>query len=103
MAGVASQSGNYMASILVAGGIFIHDKIKGKKDAKRDAKRKMYEDRYDQLKADHEKTQPKQIITEESVSASARRTSEQSLRDEKHDANDGPQRWVDEARISSKR
>lgn len=99
MAGVASQSGNYMASILVAGGIFIHEKVKGKKDAKREAKRKLYEQRYDELKADHEKTQGSQRSTDAGVSTvEPTRTSEDSVRNEKQEINDGPARWVNEAR-----
>ena len=102
--------GNYMASLIIGTGVLIHGKIKDKKELKREAKRKAYEKRYQELEDEHKKTQMKSPggvekdqtelnqNTDGTRSDEALRTSYESERSE-----DGPSRWVSEARMAEGR
>jgi hypothetical protein len=50
-----------MASLLVAASILTYDKIKGKRAAKKDAKRMSYETRYSELEREHSLDQEKRV------------------------------------------
>lgn len=100
-----------MASLIIGASVYLHQKVKNKKDAKKEAKAKGYEKRYQELEDEHKKMQPEQNIQSEKGRASLtqstdgtrsdghRRMSEESSRSEE----DGPGRWVSEANIEKAR
>ena len=47
--------------MLVAAGLYTHGKIRDKKEAKKEKKRKAYEDRYAELEAEHKENETKQL------------------------------------------
>lgn len=99
-----------MASLIIGAGVLFHEKIKDKKEAKREAKRKAYEKRYQELEDEHKKTQSRSTAQIEKVQTGSSnstdgagldtgtRTSQDSQRIE-----DGPSRWVMEARREKER
>ena len=97
-----------MASLIVAAGIFAHTKIKNKKVAKKEKKRKQYQDRYDELEQEHKQKEENSLQrrqTQSSIGDGAlssptiaqRRDSSESQRGEKTDLDDNPTKWVEEA------
>jgi hypothetical protein len=97
-----------MASLIVAAGILTHGKIKGKIDAKKAKKAKGYQDRYDELEKEHQKSQSQYLqkrSTNTSLDEAAskpqsgveRRMSSESQRSTHHDPDDNPNKWVEDA------
>ncbi len=103
-----------MASLILAASFFTYSKIKDKRAAKKEAKRKGYETRYNELEREHTQTQEKQIQTQptgesrtsdsqaqsssdsqapEVFSDGVRRTSSDSRR-VSTDSRDDPSAWV---------
>ena len=100
-----------MASLIIGASVYLHQKVKDKKDAKKEAKAKGYEKRYQELEDEHKKMQPEQNThsekgrtsltqsTDGTNSNGHRRTSEESSRSRE----DGPGRWVSEVNIEKGR
>ena len=96
-----------MASLIFAAGFLTYNKVKDKREAKKEKKRKGYEDRYTELQREH--TQNEEKLTkqktgdnssgnpfEENVAApKERRTSTESQRS-RHSNDDDPNQWVEE-------
>jgi hypothetical protein len=108
-----------MASLLVAASYLTYNKIKDKRAAKKEAKRKGYEVRYNELEREHSQHQEKQVHaqqrgssqgTEQSTSAAMaesqsqqivverrrRRSSSESGRASTGSRDDGPSAWVND-------
>ena len=58
-----------MASLIVAASFLTYNKIKDKRAAKKEAKRKGYEARYNELEREHSQNQQKHIQNKQSVSS----------------------------------
>jgi hypothetical protein len=95
-----------MASLLVAAGLYTHGKIRDKKEAKKEKKRKAYEARYNELEAEHKVEEEKHLQRRNTVDSKdpepvsdqkARRSSSDSQRDRHSDDEDGPGQWVEAA------
>lgn len=95
-----------MASLIVAAGMLAHGKIKDRKEAKKEKKRKAYETRYNELEAE-QKTHQEQSLSrqktqennelEKNSDGAVRRNSSESHRSQRRDSEDGPGRWVEAA------
>ena len=106
MSTLSATSLHTMASLVVAAGLYTHGKIRDKKEAKKDKKRKAYEARYAELEAEHKAQEAKSIqrrqttggIQAESTGEqAARRSSSDSQRSHRSDTEDGPGQWVEAA------
>ena len=58
-----------MASLLVAASFLTYNKIKDKRAAKKEAKRKGYETRYNELEREHSQTQERQVQMQQTGSS----------------------------------
>lgn len=102
-----------MASLLVAASYLTYNKIKDKRAAKKEAKRKVYETRYNELEREHFQHQGKQVKAQQTGSsqgtsativepqsqqivAERRRSSSESGRASTDSRNDDPSAWVND-------
>lgn len=104
-----------MASLLVAASYLTYNKIKDKRAAKKEAKRKSYEARYNELEREHSQHQVKQVQTGSSqgmeqstptamaesqsqqiAAERRRRSSSESGRASMHSGDDDPSAWVND-------
>lgn len=96
-----------MASLLVGAGILISEKIRDKKAAKQEKKRKEHEAWYQDLENEHKKSQrpttqsEKQTLNPDQTGSSSEpaRSNSRSSRN----SQDGPSRWVDEVNLEKTR
>jgi protein subunit release factor B len=97
-----------MASLLVAAGLYTHGKIKDKREAKKEKKRKAYEARYNELEAEHKANEEKQLKRTSTLESKetdpvsgekqSRNSSESQRSHRSLDGNtDGPEQWVEAA------
>ena len=98
-----------MASLILAAGFMTYSKVKDKREAKKEKKRKAYETRYEELQKEHSHHQEKHIQTQQTgdrhnqaeldpfadVASKGRRSSTDSQRSQRSDRDD-PTRWVNE-------
>lgn len=107
-----------MASLLVAASYLTYNKIKDKRAAKKEAKRKSYEARYNELEREHSQHQVKQVQAQQTGSSQGmeqstptamaesqsqqraaerrRRSSSESGRASMHSGDDDPSAWVND-------
>ena len=93
-----------MASLILAGGLLITDKIQTKRREKKEKKRLAYEARYAELEKEHSSHATnfiKRQTTNESQSptpapSSEDITAQRARSQDSRRSNDDPQRWVDE-------
>ena len=100
-----------MASLIFAAGFLTFNKVKDKRDARKEKKRKGYEERYNELQREHtqneekyvrrqttgeiQSAQDKNVLDDGRPGSKERRTSSESQRSHRS-GNDDPSSWVDE-------
>lgn len=98
-----------MASIFIAAGILFHNKVKDKREERKDKKRQQYERRYTELEHEHQAYEKQQLERRKTIDSGLvndpdrveqrpgheRRKSSESIRSA-NSGDDNPSRWVDE-------
>jgi hypothetical protein len=97
-----------MASLIVAGGVYTHGKIREKKEARREKKRKEYERRYSELEAEHKIVEEEYLARQKTGDSKLNEETPTTSNGQKdqtigHDspgspeAVDGPEQWIEAA------
>ena len=98
-----------MASLIVGAGILISEKIKDKRAAKKEQKRKQHEAWYQDLEDEHKKTQKSSTTPPNEKSMNQDRTGSSTCltkttsRSSSRYSQDGPSQWVDEVNLEKTR
>lgn len=96
-----------MAGLILLGGIWVHRKIRDKREERREKKRQKHQKWYDELQAEHDRisrsvmtpettpsTSNQQSLEYQHTAKSERRSSQDSRRSSEIDDDDGPADWV---------